>query len=375
MGKAAKALILSIKAGAGHLRAAEAIEAAFRETRPQVEVRNVEALEFTNPAFRRSFTGIYNTLAVGLPSVWGIVYEGMEKKDNESKTKKLAALFDRMNSAPLLKMVREFAPDVVICTHYFPADVLAACRRKGTLRAKVYVVLTDYDIHAMWIQQGVDGYFVASEEMAYALEKRGVYGATVCATGIPVMPAFAGKYPAKSVMREALGLKEDFPTVLVTAGGFGMRDVNRTVADLADELGDVQLLAIAGRNEKLRDELETAAASRSGRIVPFGFVTNMHELMAASDLMVAKSGGLTSSECLAMGLPMVIYHPIPGQEERNADYLLEAGAAVRANSPAQLLFKAKKLLGDPERLASMRQAALRAAKPRAAYDIAEQVAG
>jgi len=368
-----KVLIVSIKAGAGHLRAAAALEEVFREEHPSVEVRHIEALEYTNPAFRKSFTGAYNRLVTRLPSIWGMIYEKMEAKPVTSRMKHLAQLFDRINSRRMLKEVRAYAPDRIICTHYFPAEVLAAQRRKGKLDAPIAVTLTDYDIHVMWIQEGVDHYFVATEEMAHALAAKGIGNAKVSVTGIPIMPVFSTRFPDKRTMRRRLGLRPEPPTVLVAAGGFGFGGIGETVATLADAVGDVQLLAIAGRNEKLRGALEEAAATRGGRIVAFGFVDNMHELMAASDLAVTKPGGLTSSECLAMGLPMVVVSPIPGQEERNADFLLENGVAVRANAAAHLVFKVKRLLGDAAWLGRMRAAAKRIARPRAAYDIAESV--
>ena len=373
MGKPDRVLVLSIKAGAGHLRAAQALEAAFAEEHPEVEVRHVEALEHTNAAFRRSFTGVYEELIKRLPSVWGMIYERMERKAVDSTMKRLAALVDRLNARPLLEQVEAFDPDRIVCTHYLPAELLAPRRRKGKLDCPLFVTLTDYDIHTMWIQQGVDGYFVATDEMEHALRAKGVGDATVDVTGIPIMPVFAKRYPAKAAMRRRLGLRPEPPTVLVAAGGFGLAGIDETVASLADVADDAQLLAIAGRNEKLEAKLRAVAESRPGRIVPFGFVDNMHELMAASDLAVTKCGGLTSSECLAMGLPMVIIDPIPGQEERNADYLLENGVAVKANSSAHLLYKVGRLLDDPERLAAMSAAARRIAKPRAAFDVAERV--
>jgi len=373
MSRVKRVLILSIKAGAGHLRAAEALEEVFREKYPNIQVRHIEALEYTNRAFRKTFTGAYNKLVTRLPSVWGMIYERLEKKPVDSKTKRLAALFDRINSRRILKEVNAYDPDRILCTHYFPAEILAPRRRKGGLRARIYVTLTDYDIHVMWIQDGVDGYFVATDEMAYALQAKGIGDAKVSVTGIPIMPVFSKRYPDKRTMRRKLGLRAAPPTVLVAAGGFGLGGVDQTVATLADAAADVQLLAVAGKNKKLHEALEKAAETRQGKIVPFGFVDNMHELMAASDLAVTKSGGLTSSECLAMGLPMVIASPIPGQEERNADFLLENGAAARANSPAHLVFKLQRLLGDRKQLARMRAAARRIAKPRAAYNIAAQV--
>jgi len=373
MSSVQRVLILSIKAGAGHLRAAQALEAAFHEEHPGVEVRHVEALQLTSAAFRKTFTGVYERLVKHLPSVWGLIYENLERKPVDSRVKKLTTLFDRANSRKIVKAAEEFAPDRIICTHYFPAEVLAAQRRKGKLATPLYVVLTDYDIHIMWIQEGADGYFVATDEMAYALKAKGVGEASVSVTGIPIMPVFAKTYPDRAAMRAKLGLRAEASTVLVAAGGFGMGEVDRTVALLADGAEDVQLLAIAGSNEKLRQALQAVAASRSGRIVPYGFVDNMHELMAASDFAVTKPGGLTSSECLAMGLPMVIINPIPGQEERNSDYLLENGVALRANSAAHLVFKVQKLLADASLRVRMSESALRIARPRAAYEIADCV--
>jgi processive 1,2-diacylglycerol beta-glucosyltransferase len=369
-----RVLLISVRAGAGHMRAAQAIEEALRGRFPQVEVRNIEALAYTNAAYRRSFTGGYERLSRDLPSVWGLIYAQLEKKPVDSKTKKLTQLFDRMNIRPILKVIREFAPQRIVCTHYLPAEILAARRRKGKLGAWLSVVLTDYDIHTMWIQPGVDQYFVATEEMEYALRAKGVGDATVSATGIPVMPVFARTRDAdKGALRTRLGLRPDLPVVIVAASGFGAVKADETLAMLARAIDCVQFLAIAGRSAELGSQSERVAQSHPGTVVPYGFVENMHELMAAADFMVTKSGGLTSSECLAMGLPMVIVNPIPGQEERNADFLLESGVALKANSPAHLVFKVHTLLTDGELLARMKRAALRVARPAAAYDIAEQV--
>ena len=373
MGAAKRIVILSARVGAGHVRAATALAEAFGEMYPGVEVRHIEALEYTSAAFRKSFIGTYEKLVKHLPSVWELLYEKMEAKPVTSKTKRLSALFSRINSRRMVKEVAAWGPDRVVCTHYFPAEILGARRRKGKLDVPIFVTLTDYDIHVMWIQRGVDRYFVATDEMAYALEAKGIGDAKVSVTGIPIMPVFSKRFPDKRTMRKALGLRPRCPTVLVAAGGMGLAGIDQTVTTLADTADDVQLLAVAGSNEKLAAALAKAAEDRPGKIVPFGFVDNMHELMAASDFAVTKCGGLTSSECMAMGLPMVIVKPIPGQEERNSDFLLASGVGVRANSPAHLQFKVRDLLGDAARRARMRAAARITARPRAAYDIAAEV--
>jgi len=368
-------LVLSVKAGAGHLRAAQAVTHAIRERFPNVEVVSADALEYTNAAFRKGYTEGYETLVRNLPSVWERIYESLETKPADSNAKKLATLWSRLNTKHLLMFVENFKPDVIACTHFLPAEVLGAQRAKGKLRAPVYTILTDYDIHSMWIQEGVTGYFVASSEMAHALREKGIGTASVEVSGIPILPEFAREYPPRETTCQTLGLNPAQRTVLVAAGGFGMMSADDAVKLLAGHLPEAQFLAVAGRNAELEKRLKKLARAYKGRVKPFGFVDNMHELMAASDLAVSKSGGLTTSECLAMGLPMLVFNPIPGQEERNAIYLLEHGAGLWARTPAQMLFKVKALLDDPKRLADMQEAARRIARPRAAFDIAERLMG
>lgn len=375
MGTPKKVLILSVTAGAGHLRAAQALEEAFRERYPQVEVVHLDALKYTNAAFRKGFSEGYEKLIKTLPSVWGMIYERLEERPTRSSTTRFVARFDRLNAGRLRKAVRDFAPDAIVCTHFLPAEVFGAARRKGKLAAPIGVALTDYDIHAMWVQEGVDNYFVATEEMANAMRLRGIPGANVHVTGIPILPIFTKRFPERSAMRQRMGLRPTSPTVLISAGGFGMMRVDEVVGLLAERIPDIQLLAVAGKNQRLQAQLERVASRYPGKILPFGFVTNMHELMAASDFAVAKSGGLTTSECLALGLPMVVFKPIPGQEERNATYLLEQGVGVWAQTAAHLVFKVEQLLKNPERLACMREAARRIARPDAAYRITDLVMG
>ncbi|MEA3365391.1 MAG: glycosyltransferase, partial [Candidatus Hydrogenedentes bacterium] len=155
--------------------------------------------------------------------------------------------------------------------------------------------------------------------------------------------------------------------------GFGMMSADEVVKHLAERLPKSQFIAVAGKNETLKKRLDKVATSCEGRLKSFGFVNNMHELMAASDVAVSKSGGLTTSECLAMGLPLVVFDPIPGQEERNAVYLLERGAGVWGRTAAQMVFKVESLLNDPARLAEMQRNARRIARPEAAFTIAEQL--
>ena len=375
VGEAKRVLIVSLTTGAGvgHVRAGQALEEAIRQAHPQVEVRHLEAMSLANPAFRWLVSGAYRLMLRRFPWLWRRIYASYGTRPQNGKLKRLTAAFDRLNAHRLATEARRFAPDRIVCTHHGPAELLAREHRAGKIDAPLYMVVTDYDPHVMWLQDGVDAYLVPTESVGAELAAKATCPTRTVATGIPIVPAFAADPPDKAAMRHKLGLAHR-PVVLVVSGAFGMDSVPRTVAILANELADVQLLAVAGKSQRSRRALEPLAASHRGSVVPFGFVDNMHELMAASDLAVTKCGGLISSECLAMGLPMLIVSPIPGQEERNADHVVQHGAGVRGN-PADLASDVARLLADREGLDRMAAAGRHAARPRAAFDIVEHVLG
>ena len=205
----------------------------------------------------------------------------------------------------------------------------------------------------------------------------GVPPAAITVSGIPIDPVFAVPKDARA-MRLKHGLAPDRTTILVSAGGFGVGPVEALIHTLLELQHPVQLVVICGRSEALKQRLDELAAARPPELTPglrvVGYTTDMDEYMAAADLIVGKPGGLTSSEALARGLALVIVHPIPGQEERNADHLLEAGAAIRCNNLPALAWKIDRLLDDPARLAAMRANARRLARPQAARDIAMTLA-
>ena len=224
--------------------------------------------------------------------------------------------------------------------------------------------MTDFDVHAFWVQPGADLTCVATEELRAILADRGVPPDRVAATGIPILPEFSTAHDRRAI-RASLGIRDEKPAVLVMGGGSGVGSMLDAVT-AARDAGNVHVLAVAGRNEALERRLRALAPPAGGTLPAFGFVSNVHELMAASDVAVTKSGGLTTAECLASGLPMVVRDPIPGQEERNCDFVLEAGAGVRTHGPASLRFKLGALLADPARLSRMKAAARAAGRPRAA---------
>lgn len=370
-------LVLSVSAGAGHLRAGQALEATCRLRYPGVLCAHRDVLEFTSAAFRRFYARGYLATVNSAPRLWGYLYDISDRKTDRSKTVRLMKLFDQAFYARFREYVREFAPDHVLSTHYLPSRVLLARRRpstslRGEPEAPVSVVVTDYDVHTFWKTEGVRRYFVASDEVRWNLARRGVQEDKITVSGIPIDPVFED-LPDRALVREKLGLAHDAPAVLILAGGFGVGDVAQSVENLLALDGNHQLLVVSGRNQKLLGRLRGLRAPEGKRLRVFGFVDNIHELMAASDLVVTKPGGLTVSECLAAGRPMVLYAPIPGQEDRNADYVLEQGAGVKAKDGANLCFKLREILRERRKLAELSRAAAAAGKPRAARAILSAV--
>jgi processive 1,2-diacylglycerol beta-glucosyltransferase len=367
-----RVLVLSASAGAGHVRAAQAVERAFVETGAAEEVRHVDALDFTNKVFRRLYSKLYIDMVNGAPEVLGWLYDYL---DTPWERERRRLLVDKFNTRPFVRMLEEYRPDVVVCTHFLPSEIISWLKAKGRLACPQGIVVTDFDVHAMWLCHHFEHYFVALEETRVHLEKLGVDDRKVSVTGIPVDPAFA-RARDKGEARAALGLAPDRTTILLSAGGFGVGPIEHLVESLFEVRHPAQVVAICGRNEEAKERLEALVARgipERHRISVVGFTTAMDEYMSASDLLVGKPGGLTTSEALAKGLVMVIVNPIPGQEERNSDHLLEEGAAIRCNNLPALAYKIDRLLDDPARYAAMRESVRRLARPRAAFDVVERM--
>jgi processive 1,2-diacylglycerol beta-glucosyltransferase len=226
----------------------------------------------------------------------------------------------------------------------------------------------------LWVHPHVDRYCVASEEVAFRLNDRGVPREKISVTGIPVMPQFSAPLERAVCARE-LGLRPEKFTVLMMAGGAGVGSLDEMAQRVLRLPGELQVVALAGRNADLLKRLQVLAKQHPDKLFPIGFTTTVERVMTAVDLVVTKPGGLSVSECLAKERPMLLVSPIPGQEERNADYLLECGAAIKAVDAATLEFKLGRLLADRTRLADMSAAAKRVARPRAAADVVALISG
>ncbi|HEY6125404.1 MAG TPA: glycosyltransferase [Steroidobacteraceae bacterium] len=365
-------LVLSVSAGAGHVRAADALVKAAEAAHPPLAATHIDVLTLVPQEFKKLYGEQYIRLVEKMPQLWSFLYSKSDRPSRDSLVGKLKRAAEKLNTRKLSAEIERLAPDVILCTHFLPAELLSRERgqdkKKGRKLPRLWVQVTDFDVHALWVHPNVDRYCVANEEVAFRLADRGVPREKISITGIPVMPQFSAPLERAACARE-LGLSPDKFTVLMMAGGAGVGSLDELAERLLRLPDDMQLVALAGRNAELLKRLQALAKRHPGKLFPLGFTTTVERVMTAADLVVTKPGGLSVSECLAKHRPMLLVSPIPGQEERNADYLLEAGAALKAVDGATLAFKLARLLADRPRLAAMSAAAARISRPQAGADV------
>lgn len=361
-----RVLILSAAVGSGHKTAARALEVAFRRW-PDVVVVNEDILEMTNETYRRMSADLYIESVKRVPWLVGWTYQyNDEPFKNEETVRKL---WDQLNTQPVVRFLKEYRPHICVCTHYTPAGIVAQLMASGEIDTSLSVVTTDYDFQGMWLSRTFNRYFVARDEARARLVDFDVAEDRVTVSGIPVNEQF-GEPLDRAVMLNNYELQDDLPVIVVSAGAVGGGPACQIVVQLMKLRNEVQTVVVCGSNAELRREIEMLTLPMASKFRVLGFTTDMPDLVRAATLFVGKPGGLTASECMAAGTPMVIMLPIPGQEERNSDYLLEEGAAVRCNDIETVDYKIDQLLENPARLAQLRANARRIGRPDAATVIA-----
>ena len=377
---ARRVLIVSVSAGAGHIRSAQAVTEALGAAHKDVTVKNVDCMDYALWPFRHIYVGTYLTMVNHAPSMWGRMYRRTSDESPRNLIPRFCRWAEAFHCRKLGRLIREFAPDEIFCNHPLPLHYVCRLKRRGLVRARVSVSITDYCLHSLWTHPDVDLYFASSPEVAHLIERKGAAPDRIRMTGIPLVPPFAGPATAedRSRLRTEMMLSDGRPTVLCSAGGFDVGHIYQTIRAVilaASRAGGADVLVVAGRNQKLRARIQAIPAAEGVRLTVFGFVNNMHDLMAASDVMITKPGGLTASEGMARSLPMIVLDPIPGQEEANASYLQEQGVAWRAHDLGSLGYKLGRLVSSAEDRSAMRRACERTARPRAAFEVAKVLAG
>jgi len=369
-----RVLILSVSAGMGHLQAALAMKKAFHERRPDLEVTILDTFRYINPFLDKVLFGTYIEMLKITPVVYGYLYHLAEKGQpfSEAGKEEFNRILNRLAAPKLIRFLNEFQPQVVVCTHPFPVGILASLKQRGCLSSPVAATLTDFTVHPFWIFSGVDLFTVAAPELRSSFAEYGIGLEKVHAVGIPINTCFAGSVERSGVQKR-LGLNPSLPTALIIGGGLGMGPLAEIVKALGSSPGKLQMIVVTGNNNSLKAKLERMLPGLRNPVKVLGFVDNIHELMAASDFMVGKAGGLTCAEALARGLPIFIVDPLPGQEVRNAEFLTGQGVALQIDNVQELVQKVEKCLRGPERLQIMAERARRLGKPLAARDAARLI--
>lgn len=368
-------LVLSASVGAGHLRAAQAVELALKQLDPTAHVQNLDVLELTNAVFRRLYGKAYLDLVNRAPHALGYFYDLMDRPVKGSQTgERFRVLVERLNLQKFLRSVQAEQWDVIVNTHFLPAEMIALLRQKGLVDTPQMTATTDFETHRLWVNQPCDHYFTATEEGAAYLQHWGVPAGDVSVTGIPIHPVFSEQKNREDCLSRH-ELEGNRPIILQLAGGFGVGPVEKLFQSLLEIEVPLEIVLVTGRNEKLKQQMDQLVPPGRHRVKVLGFTDKIDELMTVADLVVSKPGGLTTSEVLAKGAAMAIVNPIPGQESRNSDFLLENGAAIKINNVGTLPYKLTRLLRDPEQLATMKRNARRLGKPDAAFDIARMALG
>ncbi len=353
------------------MRAAQAVAAVLSCLPFPVDVQVVDLLERGSPLYRLFYRSGYLCLARNSPRILDRLYGATDLLPPPLSG--LISRFDRLFFRKYLRALSPFPPDLVLCTHFLPLEILAPLRRLENLASPLWALVTDLHPHGIWLWEGVDRYFVADAASAGLVRKR-LEGIPSCPYGIPVHPDFL-KFPDRKVLLDALGLP-DRKTVLLLSGGEGIGNLSSVLESFSGFPGELTLIAIAGRNTRLLEECRRWARTHENRwltVRTLGFVENMAEWMAVSDVVVTKPGGITLFEALALGKPLVLLPARGGQEEINRRWAVAAGAAVNCPEPRLAGSLLRGLFSDSGGLAGMGAASERAGRPEAAGLISREI--
>ena len=372
-----KILIFYGSYGGGHLSASRSIKDYIQNNYPDSEIMIVDCIEYINKLFNKVTTKAYVDFSKNARWIWKQLYYGSES----GGLAKISNSINRIMAIKLDKLIQEFCPTLIISTHPFSSQMCAILKQKGKVSCTLATVMTDYAPHNQWLvaHEFVDYYFVAHEGMKEQLIERGVEPNKIYATGIPLSNRFLLNYDKPKILQE-YNLSPDKKTILFFCGGeygFGKDKTFNRLKAIIDTFPNLQVIAIAGRNEKMKERFDALVEETNSQntVRILSYTNQVPELMSVSDLVITKPGGLTTTESLASGLPLIIIDPLPGQEEENADFIEKSGAGrwIKENDDIQnILFD---VLGNTYKLQDMKIRARLIAKKNSTKDICEKLLG
>lgn len=372
-----KILIFYASYGGGHLSAANSIKECLETNYTNIQIEVIDCIRYINRMLNKVTTGAYNEMAKDIPNLWGKVYAGSQKGLLSSVSKETNKLMARK----LFKLIIEYKPDLIISTHPFSTQMVSYLKRKGYLNCELATILTDFSMHTQWLVGHEYGnyFFVANDKMREQLINYGVKENKIYVTGIPLSSKFKRKIDNKETFK-LFNLNPEKKTILFFGGGeFGLgKEKTVQILDaLIRSIPEYQIVAISGKNEKMKKKFEEVVKYENAeeRVRVLEFTDKVPELMRISTMVVTKPGGLTTSESLASGLPMLVISPIPGQEEENAQFLEEKGVGIwikKDQNPDEII---KNLFNDEDKINQMREKVKELAKKDSTENICKILLG
>ena len=364
-----KILALTVAAGNGHNKAAESIKECLENNYENVEVEIFDTFKYINPVLDKLIVGSYLKSVKSIPSLYRKLYAYAE---NEESVSHFSQFINDILSVKLKNLILEKNPDVIYCTNPFPVEMLSILKRKGKISTPVVAILTDYAPHAFWFYNCIDAYVVPHEDFLWEIKEKGVPLNTIYPFGIPISNDFLNPVDKKAVLDE-LGLSPNKLTLLLMGGGLGIGNITKIYKELCFSSLDVQFIICCGKNNKLKNQLNCLKSRTLKKTVIFGYTNRIPEFMSVSDILISKPGGLTVAESLVKKLPMIITSTIPGQEEKNAEYLINNGIAAKVKEYDNIINLLYQFSESTFRLNHMKQMAEEKAKPDSTQNISKLI--
>ena len=356
------ALIFSVSIGNGHDQVAHTLRNEFIRQNNSSRVKIINTISYISPILDKVILDGYMNILKFYPKAWGKIYEKTNRLDPMIDINDIA---NRLMTSKLRKTTVNFDPDVIICTHSFPSAIISSLKQRKKIDCPLISVITDFNIHSSYINEGTDHYIIPHEDLTFIMENFGVSREKVLPFGIPIKKEFAEVHKREDLI-EKLSF-DNKKSILVMGGGLGLGEINKIVKAIDGHMENIQIIAIAGRNQRLETKLKSLATRN--KLVVYGFVNNIHELMELSDCVITKPGGVSTAEILSKEKPLVIFSPLPGQEYENAEFLLNSGAAVATSDVNKIPVLIEQIFNSEVRMKCFKEMTSVLKKPNATYDI------
>lgn len=363
-------LFISAPIGAGHIKAAQSIAETMCRRHDHVETRLVNVFDFFSTFIGKNILTIYFKVLELFPKIYGIAYGW----GNESPVALIGRqIISRYLARRMEQYILGYNPDIIVCTHATPAGIISSLLKDKKLTIPVVSIVTDFVVHRLWVYPEIQHYVIANERMGNFLYNHGINSSCVEVMGIPVDEKFS-RLPDKEKIMQKLELRSEIRTILIMGGGAGLLPMDKIV-QCCENIGiPLQVIVVAGKNKKMYQKVTKLQSKVRNKVQVLGYVDYVNELMVIADLIISKPGGITCAETLCAGVPMLIYRPIPGQEEANTSYLIEQKVALRADSLLDIQFILVKLFVEqPDELIRLRKNSLRIGRPHATVAIADYI--